>query len=397
MQGLILFWYTRIMSVNSPHLYLHADGDSFFASCEIAHNPSYKGKAVIVGEDRGIVVAMSYEAKMLGITRGMPLFKLKKQFSNLVILPHNFELYKKISHQVYDILLSYVRDVEVYSIDECFARITLADIRHAGSVKKFVEDIKKEIEDTLGVTYSFGVAQTKALAKTASKLHKPNGVTLLLTPLEEEQALKKTNIKDVWGIGRRTLPRLLLMGIKTAYDFAHYSQELIETHFTEPIILLQKELSGQSCMAFDTDPDPRDQKSIQSTATFKPSSNDFQIIFAELSENIEHACQQARRLSLMTNFISFYLKTAKFTYHGKEQALPYYTSDPTVILNTVETLLVKEYIPSEKIRAIGITLHNLHRVEAVPRDLFGKQDSLVQTEQVEIVADQIRQSLVINI
>ena len=305
-------------------------------------------------------------------------------------MPHNFDLYKKISRKVYKILISYLCDVEVYSIDECFASITPADLHHAGSVHKLVEDIKNEIESTVGVTYSFGVGRTKALAKTASKLNKPNGVTLLLTPLEEEQALKKSKIKDVWGVGRRTLPRLELMGIKTAYDFAHYSQELIAKYFTEPIYSLQKELRGHVCSSLDTNPDPRDQKSLQSTATFTPSSSDLRIIFAELSENVEHACQQARSLSLMTNFISFYVKTAKFTYHGREQALPYYTSDPTVILNVVETLLQKELIHGEKIRATGITLHNLHRTENVPRDLFGAQDSFSCREDVEIVADSIR-------
>jgi len=378
------------MTNKSDNFFLHADGDSFFVACELTEHPEYKGLPVIVGEDRGIAVAMSYEAKKLGVTRGMPVFRIKKDFPTVIILPHHFELYNRISKGVYNILLSYLEEVEQYSIDECFAIVKHSDISYSGDAKKLVSDIKNEIEHSLGVTFSLGLARTKALAKTASKLEKPNGIVILTDPIDEEKALKRTSIGDIWGIGRQTIPRLQNMGMKTAYDFVHYPREQIEKHFSEPLSILQRELSGEAHYEVDSDSDPRDQKSIQSTATFKPSSNDPQIIFAELSENVERACEHARRLGLMTKSISFFVKNTDFIHRTGDSHLPLYTTDPSVILSSIEPVFYKVLKDGELIRSTGITLMNLCKEENVPRDLFGTQDTANTRSIIEKVGDKIR-------
>jgi DNA polymerase IV len=378
------------MPHSSNNLFLHADGDSFFVACEIAMNPEFKGKPVVVGEDRGIAVAMSYEAKKLGITRGMPVFRIKRDFPNVIILPHHFDVYRKISQGVNDILLSYLEHVEKYSIDESFAEVKPSDITFAGSEEKLVRAIKDEIQQTLGVTYSFGLARTKALAKTASKLNKPNGMVLLLNEHDEEKALKNTAIDDIWGIGRHTVPRLRTMGMKTAYDFVVYPSKDIQKYFSEPLYVLQQELKGISMHGLNYDSDPRDQKSIQSTATFKPPSDDPKVIFAELSDNIEQACEHARRLDLMTNSVSFFVKNTKFIHHTGDAKLPLYTNNPSIILIAVEQVF-KKVLHNELIRSTGITLHNLRRTENVPQDLFGIQEKANSKNVIEEVGDTIRQ------
>ena len=378
------------MRRKEDNLFLHADGDSFFVACELSLRPELRGMPVVVGEDRGIAVAMSYEAKKLGVTRGMPTFKIKKNFPEVIILSHHFDLYRSISNKAYDILLSYLDAVEEYSIDECFAHVRPSDIRYFGSEEKLVSAIKNEIQNTLGVTYSFGLARTKALAKTASKLQKPNGMVLLLSPQDEEKALKKTSIDDIWGIGRRTIPRLTAMGLKTAYDFVHYPSDKIQKYFSEPLGVLQQELSGESFYELHTDTDPRDQKSIQSTATFRPSSDDPKIIWAEISENAEEACERARKLRLMTNSVSFFVKTADFYHRFGDARLPLYTTNPGAILNALEPVFGRTVIPGEKIRSTGVILHNLRREEDVPRDLFGTQDRANAKNIIEEVADKIR-------
>ncbi len=381
------------MSIKPTKLFLHADGDSFFVACEVAMNPAYKGKPVVVGEDRGIAVAMSYEAKKLGVTRGMPVFKIKKEFPKVIILPHHFDLYRTISKKVNDILLSYLQVVEKYSIDESFAEVKPSDITFAGSEEKLVKAIKDEIYRTLDVTYSFGLARTKALAKTASKLQKPDGMVLLLDPQDEEKALKNTSIGDIWGIGRRTVPRLRSMGMKTAYDFVHYPSDQIQKYFSEPLYILQQELSGIPIYDLDAHPDPRDQKSIQSTATFKPASDNPKIIFAELSENIERACEHARRLDVMTKSVSFFIKNTKFIHRMGDAELPLYTSNPSIILKEIEPVFLKLFNKNrdEKIRSTGVTLHNLRRTEDVPRDLFGIQEKVDSKNSIEKVGDMIRE------
>lgn len=370
--------------------FLHADGDSFFVACELSVHPELRGKPVIVGGDSGIAVAMSYEAKKLGVTRGMPVFRIKKEFPEVIILNHHFDLYRTISKGVYAIILSYLEKVEVYSIDECFALVLPSDIRYFGSLEKIAKAIQAEIWEAFGVTYSFGIGRTKALAKTASKRKKPNGLVVLLSEEDEHDALKSTPISDVWGIGRRTVPRLLNRGIKTAYDFILYPEKKLEDSFSEPIVILQKELSGQSFFGVDSDSDPRDQKSIQSTSTFRPSSSDPKIIWMELAENAEYACAHARKLRLMTNACSFFVKTSDFQHRFADAKFLVYTDDPGVVLNAIEKVFPSVLLLGEKIRSTGVILHNLRREEDVPRDLFGNQATAILKGKVEFVADVLR-------
>ncbi len=371
--------------------FLHADGDSFFVACELSVHPEYRGRPVVVGEDRGIAVAMSPEAKALGVTRGMPAFRIKKQFPEVVILPHHFDLYRRISDKVYEILLSHLDAVEVYSIDECFAVVRPSDIRFAGGEKALLTAIRDEIREALGVTYSFGLARTKALAKTASKLEKPNGVVVLLSEEDEADALKKSPIDDIWGIGWRTVPRLRIMGMRTAYDFVSYPPEKIERFFSGPLAVLQKELSGISINTVHSDTDPRDQKSIQSTATFKPSSNDREVIWAEISENAESACERARDLRLVSNAVSFFVKTTDFYHRFADAKLDVYTADPGLVLNALEPHLASLLVRGEKIRSTGVILHGLRREEDVPRDLFGVQERAIERLAIEKIADKVRE------
>jgi len=366
------------------------DGDSFFVACELTKHPEYKGKPVIVGADRGIAVAMSREAKKLGVTRGMPVFQIKKLFPEVITLPHHFDLYNEIAEGLHRILESYFQTIEVYSIDECFALVEPSEVKYFGDEKKLLLELKQEIEKTLGVTYSIGLARTKALAKQASKLEKPGGVVMLLTKADEMQALKRTPIDDIWGIGRQTVPRLRGLGLSTAYDFINYSEKEIEKNFSEPLRELQRELRGEQVFGVKGDADPRDQKSIQSTSTFRPASTDPKIIWQEIARNAERACENARSILLVSNKVSFFVKNSDFKYKTDEVKLPLYTADPGVVLNAIEMKLLKLLNKRERIRSTGVILHNLTREENVPLDLFGRQDKMLKGLVVEEVADKIR-------
>jgi len=377
---------------NQPqNLYLHVDGDAFFVACELTRAPELRGKPVVVGADRGIAVAISPEAKALGITRGMPVFRIRKLYPEVAILPHHFDLYQEIAEGLHRILFSYFQTVEVYSIDECFALVEPSEIKYFGSEQKLLSELKREIESTLGVTYSIGLARTKALAKQASKLEKPAGVVMLLTRADEVRALKRTPIDDIWGIGRRTVPHLRRLGMNTAYDFVNYSDAYIEKNFSEPVVNLKRELGGEQIFGVEGDADPRDQKSIQSTATFRPASTDPKTIWRELAKNAERACENARELKLVSNHVSFFVKTSEFKYRASEVKLPLFTADPGVVLNAIEPKLPKLLKKTERIRSTGVILHNLVREENVPLDLFGRQDKALKNLAVEEMADKIRQ------
>ncbi len=389
------------MKNDAKNLFLHADGDSFFVACELTREPELKGLPVIVGGDRGIAVAMSLEAKRLGVTRGMPVFQIKKLYPQVIILNHHFDLYRDISKKMQQILSAYFLEMEEYSIDECFALVQPFEVKYygppapdkggrAGGEESLMKKLKNEVESTLGVTYSFGLARTKTLAKQASKLNKPNGLVMLLTKEDETRALKATPVENIWGIGRQTVPKLKYLGIKTAYDLVNYSDAVISKKFSKPMLVLKKELAGEQIMEVHSNIDPRDQKSIQSTSTFHPSSTDSKIIRREIAENAEHACESAREIRLFTNKVSFFVKTTEFKYHFGEVKLPEYTSDPGIILAAIEPKISKLLATKRKIRSTGVILHNLIRQENAPRDLFGGQDKAFKNLAVEEVADKIR-------
>lgn len=378
------------MEDTSDNLFLHADGDSFFVACELSVHPELKGLPVIVGGDRGIAVAMSPEAKKLGVTRGMPVFRIKKFFPEVVILSHHFDLYNDIARRMYEILINYFAHIEEYSIDECFALVEKAEVKYCGGEAKMMQSLKNEIQKKLGVTYSLGLARTKALSKLASKLKKPNGSVMLLTKEDEVQALKDTSIDDIWGIGRKTIPDLGRLGMKSAFDFVQYSRSRIDKSFSRPLSVLQKELSGESILKVESDADPRDQKSIQSTSTFHPASTDAKIIWREIAENAEHATENAREMHLVSNKVSFFVKTSEFKYFFNEVKLPFYTADPGIILNEIEPKLSSLLPGNKKIRSTGVILHNLLRAEEVVLDLFGKQSKELKNLAIEEAADKIR-------
>ena len=333
---------------------------------------------------------MSSEAKALGVTRGMPIFQIKKLFPQVVILSHHFDLYHDIQRRMHEILLKYFCTIEEYSIDECFALVEPSEVKYFGGEKKLLTALKKEIEETLHVTYSIGLAKTKALAKQASKLEKPNGLVMLLSKEDEVKALKATLIDNIWGIGRKTVPDLRRLGIKNAYDFVNYPEKEIEKKFSKPLLVLQKELGGEPILEVESNINPRDQKSIQSTSTFHPASTDPKIIWREISENAEHACRNVRKIKLVSNKVSFFVKTSEFKYYIDEVKLTEYTADPGVILDALEPKFLKLLRAKKRIRSTGVILHNLIREEEVPLDLFGRQKKKLSNLVVEEAADKIR-------
>jgi len=174
------------------------DGDAFFVSCEVAKNPKLKGKPVVTGEERGIVSALSYEAKALGITRGMSIYKVKKDYPRVIVVPGDYKSYAKYSGMMFDIVRRYADDVEEYSIDECFADLTGLDKPLKMSYEEIGQRIKKEINDELGLSVSVGLASSKVLAKVASKYVKPNGFTIIEKNIINHSFVQK-NIKEKFG------------------------------------------------------------------------------------------------------------------------------------------------------------------------------------------------------
>jgi DNA polymerase IV len=354
-----------------PQAILHVDGDGFFASCEQALNPKLKGKPVVTGRERGIASAMSYEAKARGVTRGMTLWQIRQVCPEAIILPSDYETYSLISKRMYAIVRRYTTALEEYGIDECFADLTGLDKLNKCSYEEMAAAIKAELEGELNMTFSLGLAPTKVLAKIGSKWAKPSGLTVIRLG-EIEKYLKDLPLERVWGIGGRTAEKLRSEGIKTVLDFASQSEWWIRFRLAKPLRELWQELRGVPVLTVNTEAKASYQ-SISKTKTFTPPTAEKSFLLSQLSRNVEGACIKVRRYGLVTDRVSFFLKTQDFRYLSFEFKLPQATAAPSEIVSALFQSFEQVYNPRYLYRTTGVTLNNLSVNEARQLDLFGEQ------------------------
>jgi len=353
-----------------PRAILHIDGDSFFASCETALNPKLKGRPVITGAERGIASSMSYEAKAAGVTRGMRLFEIKKICPGAILLPSDYETYSLFSARMYEIVRRYTAAVEEYSIDECFAELTGLRRPLKMPYAKIAEKIKSDLDRELGLTFSAGLAPTKVLAKVASKWKKPDGLTVI-PGFRAHWYLAKLPLEKIWGIGPNTAAFLNQEGLATALDLAQKDEAWIRKKLSKPFYEIWQELRGRSVLDLNLLPHDNYQ-SISKTRTFTPPAGGRELVFSQLSKNIENACIKARRHQLAAAEFSFFLKTQAFSYSGLSLKLPAATAVPNDIISLAAKYFSQVYKPKTLYRATGVTLLKLSASRARQLDLFGQ-------------------------
>ncbi len=364
---------------------MHLDGDAFFVSVETAKNPKYRGKPVVTGHERGIASALSYEAKALGVTRGMPVFQIRKLFPQVAILYSDYESYAIFSRRMMDIVKRYTDKVDEYSIDECFADFTNVGEFHKDP-RTMLSKIKSDIKQELGITVSLGVGPSKVIAKTASKMNKPDGLTIL-SPEEVPKALAKTPIDKVWGIGSSTAFELRKKGVSTALDFASKPLSWVEEHFSKPQCAMWYELN--SIPVYEISPESEKQKSIMKTRTFVPASENREYVFSQLSKNIENACKKARELGLAAREFSVYLKTRDFTYARDYVKLSIPSHSPFEILPQARSVFDNIFVEGVFYRATGVTLYGLMPKDIKQEDLFGEAKESESEETVWKTVDRL--------
>lgn len=351
---------------------LHVDADAFFASCEQALHPEYRGRPVITGLERGIVAAASYEAKRLGINRGISLRDVKKICPQAIIVPSDYESYSLFSRRMFAIIRRYTPEVEEYSIDEAFANISGMCRALNMGYSEIAAAVKENIEKELGITVSVGLASSKVLAKVGSKWQKPSGL-VIIPGSEIPDYLSKLEVGNVWGIGPRTAAFLQKYQIKTAYDFICKSEDWIKYYLTKPLREVWMELKGQSVFAVETN-EKESYASVQKFKTFTPPSVDKSFVWAQLFKNVENAFIKLRRYGLAARKLTVLLRIHNnegfFKTKGLSAELSRPTPYPADVSEITRSLFEKLYIPGIKYRATGITLNDLQSAGALQMTLF---------------------------
>jgi len=350
-----------------PKAIMHVDGDAFFASCEQSRRPELKGKPVVTGKERGIASSMSYEAKARGVTRGMPLFQIRRICPEAVILPSDYETYSLLSRRLYAIVRRYTHAVEEYGIDECFADLTGYGNRHGSGYLSLAQKIKQDLDSELGFTFSMGLAPSKVLAKVGSKWKKPSGLTAI-SIRDRWKFLDKWPVEKIWGVGEATTGFLNRHNFYTAGDFARANEWWVKSNLTRPFWEIWQELNGASVMPLHLE-EKSSYYSIQKFKTFTPPSTDANFIFSQLSKNIENACIKARRHKLNASSVAVILRTQDFHHFGIEFALSRPTNIPEDIIAEARDIFLGLWKRGTEFRATGIVLSDLNPAVIQP-DLF---------------------------
>lgn len=366
---------------------LHMDGDAFFVTCEVAKNPELKGKPVVTGQERGIVSAFSYEAKALGITRAMPIYSVRKNFPEVIVLSGDYRLYAMYSKKMFDIVRRYADEVEEYSIDECFADLTGLDKPLKMSYLEIAQRIKREVNEELGLSVTIGLAPNKVLAKVASKWVKPNGLTVITKDTIKE-FLAAFPIEKIWGIGPRSAESMKKRGVFTASDFMMKEEHWVNSNYSKPYYDLWLELHGETVMKLNAET-KAGYASIQKTQTFHPATNDKDFLLTELSTHIEDACNKARHYDLTPRKVSFFLKKQNLEYVHLSLTLATPTNAPEIIIRLVEERIDEIYKRGVMYRATGVTLQNLIHNGEVQMDLFGETTKVDKLESIHKQMDEL--------
>ncbi|MBO8427208.1 MAG: DNA polymerase IV [Firmicutes bacterium] len=342
---------------------LHCDLDAFFCRAEEIKNTSLEGKAFIVGgEGRGgIVSTCSYKAREYGIHSGMPTFQAKMLNRNVLVIPGDYEFYNLLSREFISFLKQYSNKIEQVSIDECFLDLTDYYKLHKGNILDILNSIQKGLYKKTKLKVSIGVGTTKFIAKMASDYKKPLGITIIHNK-DIKKYLFPLPVKSFFGIGKKTVPQLNEIGIKTIGDLYNFAIEnnslLVELlgKFTYEIPLyLEGKSSDEIYNEFD------DPKSIGMSRTFSFDTNDKNVILQYLNKEIERVVNSLKKEKKVCKTITLTYKNAAYNGDFKSKTFSKsfneYTQDLSTIKNEAIDFFNKTY-DGQVIRLIGFTLKN---------------------------------------
>jgi DNA polymerase-4/DNA polymerase V len=378
-----------IMIASFPRAIMHMDADAFFTSVEQALNPELRGKAVVTGQERGIIACASYEAKALGIARGITLADARKLCPGLVILPSDYESYSLFSKRMFDILRRFTPDVEEYSIDEAFADISGMRRVFRCSYEDIARRAQESVRRELGITVSIGVSVSKTLAKLCSKFRKPAGLTALPGGAIH-LFLQRTPLEKVWGFGPNTVDLLRKLGLTNALDYVNRPEGWAGKLLGKKGREIWHELRGNSVWKVDTAP-KRNYATIMKSKTFTPPSADRSIVFAEMVRNVDGAMAKARRFALRPRRIGVVLRRQNFMHDGCEANLSRATASTQEAMPVAEMLFSRVFREGVEYRATLVALMDLESDAGQQYELFQDPVRIESMRRLSEAVDEINE------
>ncbi|HTT39104.1 MAG TPA: DNA polymerase IV [Burkholderiales bacterium] len=340
---------------------LHVDMDAFFAAVEVLRRPELQGKPLVIGgrgdpTQRGVVATASYEARKFGVHSAMPLRTAFKLCPDCVFLPVDYREYSRMSRVVKEILHRFSPVMQDMGIDEAYLDVTGSE-RPADEIAR---EIKQRVRDETGLTCSIGVAPNKRLAKIASDLHKPDGLTVIGDEDLETQ-IWPLGVRKVPGIGPKTEERLAAMGIRTIGELAAQPLDLLIERFGPAHgQFLYEAAHGIDDRPLITHWEPKQHSRER---TFQQDIDDWQTIARALVRLSHDVAQGLQEDSYRGRTVGIKVRFADFETHTREKTLPEATNSEQTIRKAAFECLARLKL-DRRVRLLGVRVGELEKIPA---------------------------------
>ncbi len=350
---------------NTQELFALVDCNSFYASCERVFNPTLRHRPIVVlSNNDGCIVALSHEAKTLGVKMGTPIFQCQDLVKKhkIAVYSSNYTLYGDMSARVMQILSEFAPEIEIYSIDEAFLNLKGFDVL---DLTPYGHHMRQTIYQYTGLPVTVGIGATKVLAKLANRLAKKQklGSFSIHNNLQQEEILAAFPVEELWGIGFRSKEKLNRNKIFSALDFKRANPKLIQKLLTIVGVRIQSELNGNSCLSLEETAKPK--KQIISSRSFGELLSDLGPIQEAVSNHITRAAEKLRRQHSVCLGLQVFVHTNPFRnndpqyYGSKTIQLPCGMNETNLLINHAKEALEYIFRDNFRFKKCGVMLFNL--------------------------------------
>jgi len=351
-----------------PRQIIHLDMDAFYPSVELLDQPALKDKAVIVGggRKRGVVSSASYEARKYGVHSAQPMAEAMRLCPHGVFLPVRMSRYKEVSRKVFEIYQRFTPLLEPLSIDEAFLDVT-GSVRLFGNAVEMAVKIKQAVRKEIGLTVSAGVAPSKFVAKIASDMEKPDGLTVV-EPHGVKVFLSSLPVSRMWGVGKVTQAALKDFDVHTFGDLRRLPVGVLERRFGAH----GRQMHLLSMGIDDREVVPEHAvKSVGHEETFLEDLEALTDIQREVLSLAERVARRLRRVALSGKTVTLKVKYHDFTQITRSETLGQFTDDSMTIYGAARGLLEKTEAGKRPVRLLGVSLSQFEPGREDQLSLFG--------------------------
>lgn len=333
--------------------------DAFYASVEQRDEPAYRGKPIMVGgspEGRGgVVAAASYEARRFGVHSAMPSKKAQQLCPEGIFVKPRFDVYKSVSSQIREIFRRYTDLIEPLSLDEAYLDVT-DDKQGIGSAITIAEEIRKAIKEELQLTASAGVSINKFVAKIASDMKKPDGLTFI-GPSQIEKFVEELPVEKFFGVGKVTAAKMRSLGLHTGADLKKLSEMEMHKHFGKTGAFFYRIVRGIDDRPVEPD---RETKSIGTEDTFPYDLQNIEEMNTELDRIAVVVHERINRHQLKGRTVTLKIKYADFSLITRSKSFTVPQHELGIIRDTAKQLLASTFPNEKTVRLLGISLSNFN-------------------------------------